>query len=59
MGTTYSIVDAEPQADAICDAIRAGRVDVRTEPLPSVRAMWLFSSMCWGGIKGRCFPPGV
>jgi predicted metal-dependent phosphoesterase TrpH len=25
MGTTYSLVDAEPQADAICDAIRARR----------------------------------
>ena len=58
MGTTYSLVDAEPQADAICDAIRAGRVEVRTEPLPSMRAARLFSGMCWGGIKGSAQPFG-
>jgi predicted metal-dependent phosphoesterase TrpH len=58
MGTTYSLVDAEPQADAICDAIRAGRVEVRTEPLSSIRAMRLFSGMCWGGLKGRFLPSG-
>jgi predicted metal-dependent phosphoesterase TrpH len=52
MGTTYSLVDAEPQADAICDAVRAGRVELRTEPLSSIRAARLFSGMVWGGIKG-------
>ena len=52
MGTTYSLVDAEPQADAICDAIRAGRVELRTEPLPSIHAALLFSGMLWGGIRG-------
>ena len=55
MGTTYSVVDAEPHADAICDAIRAGRVEVRTEPLSSMRAAQLFAGMCWGGVKGRVF----
>ncbi len=59
MGTTYSLVDAEPRADAICDAVRAGRVEVRTEPLSSLRAMWLYSGMCWGGIKGRLLPSDV
>lgn len=53
IGTTYSLVDAEPHADAICDAIRSGRVELRTEPLSSLRAVRLFSGMCWGGIKGR------
>lgn len=53
MGTTYSLVDAEPNADAICDAIRSRRVEVRTDPLSSLRAVQLFSGMCWGGIKGR------
>jgi predicted metal-dependent phosphoesterase TrpH len=33
MGTTYSLVDAPPDAGAICEAIRAGRVEVRTAPL--------------------------
>jgi predicted metal-dependent phosphoesterase TrpH len=59
MGTTYSFVDAESDADAICDAIRAGRVEVRTEPLSSIHAARLFSGMCWGGIKGRLTRSGV
>jgi len=53
MGTTYSLVDSEPDPDAICAAIRAGRVEVRTEPLPTLRAAQLFTRMCWGGLKGR------
>jgi predicted metal-dependent phosphoesterase TrpH len=56
MGTTYSMVDATPDADAICAAIRAGRVDVRSTPLGSLRAARLFAGMCWGGIRGRAFP---
>ena len=53
MGTTFSLVDADSHPDAICDAIRAGRVEVRTEPLSSIRAGRLFTSMVWGGIKGK------
>jgi predicted metal-dependent phosphoesterase TrpH len=53
MGSTYSVVDSEPSADAICAAIKAGRVEVRTEPLSMIRAASLFAGMCWGGIKGR------
>jgi len=59
MGTTYSLVDAEPEADAICEAIRAGRVEVRREPLSSVDAVQLFTRMCWGGLKGRLLGTGV
>ena len=33
LGTTYSLVDAAPNADAICGAIRDGRVTVHAEPL--------------------------
>ena len=32
LGTTYSLIDADPDPASICDAIRAGRVEVRTEP---------------------------
>ncbi len=32
LGTTYSLVDAEPHPDAICAAIAAGRVDVVARP---------------------------
>jgi predicted metal-dependent phosphoesterase TrpH len=53
MGTTYSLVDAEPDPDAICDAIRHGRVEVRSSPLSSLTAMTLFTRMCWSGVKGR------
>lgn len=34
---TYSLVDAEPTAEGICGAIRAGRVEVRTRPVPLLR----------------------
>jgi predicted metal-dependent phosphoesterase TrpH len=59
MGTTYSLVDAAPHADAICDAIRAGRVEVRTESLSSLKAARLFSTMLWGGLIGRLKRSGV
>ena len=32
LGTTYSLVDAAPDASAICDAVRAGRVSVVAQP---------------------------
>ena len=53
MGTTYTLVDAERDADAICDAIRAGRVELRSNALPSVQAAWIFSRMLAGGAVGR------
>jgi len=59
MGTTYSLVDADPDPDALCEAIREGRVDVCAEPLSLLRAGQLFSRMCWGGIIGRLNLPAV
>ncbi|HXW04118.1 MAG TPA: PHP-associated domain-containing protein [Vicinamibacterales bacterium] len=53
MGTTYSVVDAAPDPDAICESIRAGRVEVCTRPLPTLRAAGLFSQMCLTGLVGR------
>jgi predicted metal-dependent phosphoesterase TrpH len=50
MGTTYTLVDAPPEPDAICDAIRHGRTEVRTEPLPVRKAAWLFPQMVLGGL---------
>lgn len=47
--TTWSEVDAEPQADAICAAIRAGRVVVRSRPLGWPRALWTMARMELGG----------
>lgn len=43
LGSTYSLVDAPPDAGAICEAIRNGRVQVRAKPLSVVTAatiMW-------------------
>jgi predicted metal-dependent phosphoesterase TrpH len=53
LNRTYSLVDAEPSADAICEAIRAGRVEVRMQPSSLARAAWIFSRMCVGGAIGR------
>jgi predicted metal-dependent phosphoesterase TrpH len=39
LGTTYSLIDAEPDADAICEAIRKGRVEVRSAPISLARAI--------------------
>ena len=53
LGRTYTLVDAEPSPDAICRAIREGRVEVRTEPISLVRAAWQFSRMSLIGAIGR------
>jgi hypothetical protein len=53
MGTTYSLVDAERDPDAICNAIRGGRVEVRSEALSIGRAATIFAKMSWGGLMGR------
>jgi predicted metal-dependent phosphoesterase TrpH len=53
MGTTYSLVDAAPDPDAICAAIRAGRVEHRTAPLSSHQAAVFFSKMVLSGVRRR------
>jgi predicted metal-dependent phosphoesterase TrpH len=50
MGTTYTLVDAPPDPDAICEAIRQGRTEVRTTPLPALKAARLFPQMLLGGL---------
>jgi predicted metal-dependent phosphoesterase TrpH len=50
MGTTFTLVDAAPTPDAICQSIREGRAEIRTTPLPSLRAGWLFAGMVLGGL---------
>lgn len=51
MGTTASLVDVEDgaDADAICEAIRLGRVRIETRPLGLLQAGWLFARMVAGG----------
>jgi predicted metal-dependent phosphoesterase TrpH len=38
LGRTFSLVDAAPEPDAICAAIREGHVDIQTRPLSIVEA---------------------
>lgn len=45
LGSTYSLVDAEPRADAICEAIREGRVQLRTQPLTWFEAARILTEM--------------
>jgi predicted metal-dependent phosphoesterase TrpH len=63
LGTTYSLVDAPPDADAICAAIAAGRVQVESQPLSCVDAALILSAMLFGietglGVRdtGRACP---
>jgi len=54
IGTTWSEVDAPADADAICAAIRAGHVVVRSEPISWPRALWTMARMELGGLgRGR------
>ncbi len=51
LGTTWSFVDAERDADAICAAVRAGKVDVHATPhtaatAAGIMADLLTSSLC-------------
>ena len=45
LGTTYSLIDAAPHADAICAAIRAGRVQVVAQPLSPFTAGRLMADL--------------
>jgi predicted metal-dependent phosphoesterase TrpH len=49
LGTTYSLVEAERDPDAICAAIAAGRVRVESRPVSWIHAARLMSAMLFGG----------
>ena len=52
LGSTYSLVDAPPDVDAICDAIAAGRVVVESQPLAWSDAVRIVTSMMVGSRVG-------
>ena len=52
LGTTYSRVDAEPNPDAICAAIAAGRVQVETRPLSWPHAVQIIASLFLADVGG-------
>ena len=53
LGRTYTLIDADPDPHAICESIRAGRIERRTEPLTIAHAVAHFASLTIGGIRGR------
>ena len=59
LGTTYSLVEAEPHAEAICEAIRGGRVEFRSRPLSAPRAGLIFAKMGIAGALGRTIGAGA
>jgi len=53
LGACYSLIDAMPDAGAICDAIRAGRTQVVASPLSAATAAWTAADL----ILGQAFVP--
>ena len=59
LGTTYSLIDAEPDPDAICQAVRKGRVEVRSAPITLARAIGHMTSIVLADlVKPLRSPPG-
>jgi predicted metal-dependent phosphoesterase TrpH len=59
LGTTYSIVEADPTPQSICESIRAGRVEVHSEPLGWVRLSVLLAGMWLAEWRSRMSPRGT
>jgi len=57
LGSTYSLVDAEPNADAICQAIAAGRLRVVSRPLSLATAASVMASLVKNDIRDWCRGP--
>ncbi len=53
MGWTYALVDAEREPASIVEAIRAGRVELATRPLPVLRAARIAVRLVRCGLEGR------
>ena len=64
LGTTYSLIDAEPHPDDICAAIAGGRVRVESRPLTWIEAarvvgaMWFSDVVPWGGTERSSLSAG-
>jgi predicted metal-dependent phosphoesterase TrpH len=56
LGTTYSLVDAEPHPDAICAAIAAGRVRVVSRPLTWVEVARTMGTLFFSDAAPRPEP---
>lgn len=58
LGHTYSLVDAERHPDAICAAIRAGRVDVEARPLSLLAAAGIVGELVTSDLARALGTPG-
>jgi predicted metal-dependent phosphoesterase TrpH len=45
LGRTFTLIDAPDDADAICEAVRGGRVALRTEPVPYPELFAVYSGL--------------
>jgi predicted metal-dependent phosphoesterase TrpH len=59
LGTTYSLVDAPPDADSICQAIAAGRVQVEGRPLVWAEVARVAGVMALGHLQPDRLPRRV
>jgi predicted metal-dependent phosphoesterase TrpH len=53
LGRTFSLVEAESDAGAICSAIRSGQVQVQTQPLSIRHAATYFARLTFGGVRSK------
>jgi predicted metal-dependent phosphoesterase TrpH len=51
LGTTYSLVEADAHPDAICEAIRAGRVRVEAQPHSVLKAFAIMADLAVADIR--------
>jgi predicted metal-dependent phosphoesterase TrpH len=58
LGSTYSLVDAPPDAESICEAVAAGRVVVESRPIAWSEAVRIVASMTLGGMVGGSVQTG-
>jgi predicted metal-dependent phosphoesterase TrpH len=57
LGRTYSTVEAEADPDAICNAIREGRMLLRTSPVPLAELALTLGGMAWRDVRLKVAPP--
>jgi predicted metal-dependent phosphoesterase TrpH len=55
LDTTWSLIDAEPHPDAICEAIRAGKVRVKARPHSAMTAAQIMASLFAADIRRDVF----
>jgi predicted metal-dependent phosphoesterase TrpH len=56
LGTTYSLVDADPDAESICRAVREGRVRVEARPLSTLEAGSIFGELMLDSLSRALMP---